>query len=53
MEDIEKLLVTSRTCYETAISLSKNSTLVELLRRLANIQNELGMKYMYDAQGNF
>lgn len=40
-------------CYELAIELSRDKTKVELLGRLGNVQNELGVKYMYHAQGEF
>lgn len=48
---IENLLLCSMRCYELAIGLSKENAMVELLGRLGNVQNELGVKYMYHAQG--
>lgn len=50
---IEGLLLSSMKCYELAIELSRDKTKVELLGRLGNVQNELGVKYMYHAQGEF
>lgn len=52
-ESIEELLLTSMRCYELAIELSKEKAQEELLGRLGNVQNELGVKYMYRAQGKF
>lgn len=50
-ENIEGLLIASMKSYELAIELSKDKATEELLGRLGNVQNELGVKYMYHAQG--
>lgn len=50
---IESLLLASMRCYELAIELSQDKAMAELLGRLGNVQNELGVKYMYHAQEGF
>lgn len=61
MKNIEQLMMTSCMFYENAIDLiDKNSdnqetyeTYVELVRRLGNVNNELGLKYMFWAQEEY
>lgn len=51
---MESLLLASMKCYEVAIELSNGgSGSDELLTRLGNVQNELGVKYMYKAQEDY
>lgn len=54
-------MVSSCSCYERALKYIENShysmnseeTSHELLRRLGNVRNELGLKYMYWAQEEY
>ncbi|XP_037935160.1 erythroid differentiation-related factor 1-like isoform X1 [Teleopsis dalmanni] len=58
-KNIEHLMVSSCRCYENALSyIIDNGADVEiskkeLLRRLGNVRNELGLKYMFWAQEEF
>lgn len=50
-------MLASCQCYETALlcvsSYDEINAQNELLRRLGNVRNELGLKYMYWAQGKY
>ena len=60
-ENIELLMVSSCACYENALEHVSNSfgdnaeeeARHELLRRLGNVRNELGVKYMFWAQEEY
>ncbi|XP_013110135.2 erythroid differentiation-related factor 1 [Stomoxys calcitrans] len=61
-ENVEHLMVSSCACYENALeevnnSASKDNTdeeaCHELLRRLGNVRNELGVKYMFWSQEQY
>lgn len=50
-------MVSSCKCYEIALEcvaegVNDEDAPHELLRRLGNVRNELGLKYMFWAQGN-
>lgn len=53
--NVEQLMLASCKCYETALLCvsvyDEINAQNELLRRLGNVRNELGLKYMYWAQG--
>uniref|UniRef100_A0A1A9URR3 Erythroid differentiation-related factor 1 n=1 Tax=Glossina austeni TaxID=7395 RepID=A0A1A9URR3_GLOAU len=59
--NLEHLMVSSCSCYERALkyiedshySMNSEETSHELLRRLGNVRNELGLKYMYWAQEEY
>lgn len=57
MANIEHLMLSSCKCYENAIECVSEAVATdedaksELLRRLGNVRNELGLKYMFWAQG--
>ncbi|XP_036343798.1 erythroid differentiation-related factor 1-like isoform X1 [Rhagoletis pomonella] len=59
LANIEHLMQSSCKCYENAIeciiegSTSDEDSKSELLRRLGNVRNELGLKYMYWAQEEY
>ncbi|XP_054731680.1 erythroid differentiation-related factor 1 [Anastrepha obliqua] len=59
LANIEHLMLSSCKCYENAIecimegSDSDEDARSELLRRLGNVRNELGLKYMYWAQEEY
>ncbi|XP_035896420.1 erythroid differentiation-related factor 1 [Anopheles stephensi] len=52
-ENIEQLMITSCSCYETAISGAAKDSQDELRRRLGSVRNELGVKYMHWAQEEY
>uniref|UniRef100_A0A182SR85 EDRF1 TPR repeats region domain-containing protein n=1 Tax=Anopheles maculatus TaxID=74869 RepID=A0A182SR85_9DIPT len=52
-ENIEQLMMTSCSCYETAISGAAKDSQDELRRRLGSVRNELGVKYMHWAQEEY
>ncbi|XP_061388075.1 erythroid differentiation-related factor 1 [Musca vetustissima] len=62
-ENIEHLMVSSCACYENALELVDSTTTAktngdeearhELLRRLGNVRNELGVKYMFWSQEQY
>uniref|UniRef100_A0A182P9L4 Erythroid differentiation-related factor 1 n=1 Tax=Anopheles epiroticus TaxID=199890 RepID=A0A182P9L4_9DIPT len=52
-ENMEKLMITSCGCYETAIAGATKDSQDELRRRLGSVRNELGVKYMYWAQEEY
>uniref|UniRef100_A0A903Z012 Erythroid differentiation-related factor 1 n=1 Tax=Anopheles minimus TaxID=112268 RepID=A0A903Z012_9DIPT len=52
-ENIEQLMITSCSCYETAIGGAAKDSQDELRRRLGSVRNELGVKYMHWAQEEY
>lgn len=50
--NIEHLLLASCRSYEDALKYISDSQRIEVFRRLGNVRNELGLKYMHWAQGN-
>ncbi|XP_055843680.1 erythroid differentiation-related factor 1 [Episyrphus balteatus] len=56
-KNVEELMLASCQCYETALlclsAYDEINAQNELLRRLGNVRNELGLKYMYWAQEEF
>uniref|UniRef100_A0A182M322 Erythroid differentiation-related factor 1 n=1 Tax=Anopheles culicifacies TaxID=139723 RepID=A0A182M322_9DIPT len=52
-ENIEQLMITSCSCYETAIGGATKDSQDELRRRLGSVRNELGVKYMHWAQEEY
>ncbi|XP_053667368.1 erythroid differentiation-related factor 1 [Anopheles marshallii] len=52
-ENIEQLMITSCSCYETAIDGAAKDSQDELRRRLGSVRNELGVKYMHWAQEEY
>ncbi|XP_067646541.1 erythroid differentiation-related factor 1 [Eurosta solidaginis] len=60
LANVEHLMIASCKCYENAIECITNDEITtdedaksELLRRLGNVRNELGLKYMYWAQEEY
>ncbi|XP_049276503.1 erythroid differentiation-related factor 1 [Anopheles funestus] len=52
-ENMEQLMITSCSCYETAIGGASIDSQEELRRRLGSVRNELGVKYMHWAQEEY
>uniref|UniRef100_A0A6P4FYV0 Erythroid differentiation-related factor 1-like n=1 Tax=Drosophila rhopaloa TaxID=1041015 RepID=A0A6P4FYV0_DRORH len=48
--NVEHVMLHSCKCYEQALEHAQKMESNELLRRLGNVRNELGLKYMYWAQ---
>lgn len=53
IKNVEQVMLLSCKCYEDALEHAQSEESNELLRRLGNVRNELGLKYMYSAQGEF
>ncbi|XP_039964741.1 erythroid differentiation-related factor 1 [Bactrocera tryoni] len=54
LANLEHLMLSSCKCYENAIDcVTDEEAKSELLRRLGNVRNELGLKYMYWAQEEY
>lgn len=53
VKNVEQVMLHSCKCYEDALEHAQTDESNELLRRLGNVRNELGLKYMYSAQGKF
>lgn len=51
-KDLEHAMISSCEFYGQALKLAPENQKEELLRRIASVKNELGVKYMYNAQGN-
>lgn len=51
VKNVEQVMLHSCKCYEDALEHAQATESNELLRRLGNVRNELGLKYMYSAQG--
>ncbi|EDV96236.1 GH15321 [Drosophila grimshawi] len=52
-KNVEQVMLHSCKCYEEALEHAKSAESNELLRRLGNVRNELGLKYMYSAQEEY
>ncbi|EDW73295.1 uncharacterized protein Dwil_GK16732 [Drosophila willistoni] len=52
-DNVEQVMLLSCKCYEQALQHSEKLESNELLRRLGNVRNELGLKYMYWAQEEY
>ena len=53
VKNVEQVMLYSCKCYEHALENAQSEECNELQRRLGNVRNELGLKYMYSAQGEF
>ncbi|XP_064541375.1 erythroid differentiation-related factor 1 [Drosophila montana] len=53
VKNVEKVMLHSCKCYEDALEHAQSAESNELLRRLGNVRNELGLKYMYSAQEEY
>ncbi|KAH8301127.1 hypothetical protein KR018_002623, partial [Drosophila ironensis] len=53
VNNLEQVMLLSCKCYEQALEHAKKVEGNELLRRLGNVRNELGLKYMYWAQEEY
>ncbi|XP_017096079.2 erythroid differentiation-related factor 1 [Drosophila bipectinata] len=53
VKNVEQVMLLSCKCYEQALEHAKKTESNELLRRLGNVRNELGLKYMYWAQEEY
>ncbi|XP_039487496.1 erythroid differentiation-related factor 1 [Drosophila santomea] len=51
--NVEQVMLHSCKCYEQALEHAQKAESNELLRRLGNVRNELGLKYMYWAQEEY
>ncbi|KAH8257625.1 hypothetical protein KR038_005752, partial [Drosophila bunnanda] len=53
VKNVEQVMLHSCKCYELALEHAQKAESNELLRRLGNVRNELGLKYMYWAQEEY
>ncbi|TDG53032.1 hypothetical protein AWZ03_000575 [Drosophila navojoa] len=53
IKNVEQVMLHSCKCYEDALEHAQTDESNELLRRLGNVRNELGLKYMYSAQEEY
>ncbi|KAH8370610.1 hypothetical protein KR093_004353, partial [Drosophila rubida] len=53
VKNVEQVMLHSCKCYEEALEHAQSTESNELLRRLGNVRNELGLKYMYSAQEEY
>ncbi|KAH8406242.1 hypothetical protein KR215_009022, partial [Drosophila sulfurigaster] len=53
LKNVEQVMLHSCKCYEEALEHAQSAESNELLRRLGNVRNELGLKYMYSAQEEY
>lgn len=53
VKNVEQVMLNSCKCYEEALEHAQSLESNELLRRLGNVRNELGLKYMYSAQEEY
>ncbi|ALC43509.1 CG6511 [Drosophila busckii] len=53
LKNVEQVMLQSCKCYELALEHAQSIESNELLRRLGNVRNELGLKYMYSAQEEY
>ncbi|KAH8415705.1 hypothetical protein KR222_010436, partial [Zaprionus bogoriensis] len=53
VRNVEQVMLHSCKCYEEALQHAQSAESNELLRRLGNVRNELGLKYMYSAQEEY
>ncbi|XP_034103681.1 erythroid differentiation-related factor 1 [Drosophila albomicans] len=53
VKNVEQVMLHSCKCYEEALEHAQSAESNELLRRLGNVRNELGLKYMYSAQEEY
>ncbi|XP_017136606.1 erythroid differentiation-related factor 1 [Drosophila miranda] len=53
VKNVEQVMMHSCKCYEQALEHAQKAESNELLRRLGNVRNELGLKYMYWAQEEY
>jgi hypothetical protein len=53
IDDVERSFIASCAFYEVAIKSAAGTAKTELMRRLASVWNELGLKYMFWAQADY